>query len=142
MCKPAPEARTRNRVPIALDALMLHSALGFVDLPHGERTYRGVSTLEHVELLLGAGEGIGWDYALEDLNGNVPELLVLALDEEDNAGALGVEGGRNVEESLLDDLLNAGIRDWRLLLKRVVSTALGDGLEECSGRHVCCSLGV
>jgi len=76
--------------------------------------------------------GLG-DDGLQDIADNVPELVVLVLEQEHEAGGLGVERGRNVLDELGDDLLNAGIRDGRVLVEGVDAAAVGDGLEEVGG---------
>lgn len=40
-----------------------------------------------------------------------------------------------MENSLLDDLLDARIRNWGLGLQRIDGAAGSHGVEECSGRH-------
>ena len=57
----------------------------------GMRTYGSVSGLEAVETLLGRGPSLGWHDCLEDLLGHLPELVMLFLDQQDDAGGLGIE---------------------------------------------------
>ena len=98
-----------------------------------------VAGLEARELLVGGGPLLLGDDRLEDLAGNVPELLVLSLEEHDDAGALRVERGRDVEHNLLHDLLNACIGHGALVREGVVRAALLDRLEEgaCGGHGAC-----
>lgn len=98
-------------------------------------TYSSVSGLEAVQLLCGALELLSGDDGLEDILGDVPELLVLLLEENDGAGALAVEAGGAVEDSLADDLLDLLVRDGGLGLEAVVGAAGLDGGEEFSGTH-------
>jgi hypothetical protein len=54
-------------------------------------TYGSVAGLEAVETLLGRGPLLSRNNCLKDLLGHLPELVMLLLDEQDNAGGLGVE---------------------------------------------------
>lgn len=93
-------------------------------------TYGSVGTLEHVELLLG-GTPLGlWDNWLQDIGVEVPELVVLAVGEEDDTGGLGVEGGWDLLDDLGEDLVDAGIRYWGLLLESIDGAASRNGIEE------------
>ena len=79
--------------------------------------------------------GLG-DDSLQDIADNVPELVVLVLEQENEASGLRVEGGRNVLDELGDDLLNAGVGDGGVLVEGVDAAAVGNGLEEAgSGSH-------
>ena len=80
--------------------------------------------------------GLG-DDGLQDIADNVPELVVLVLEEENEAGGLRVERGRNVLDELGDDFLNAGVGDGRVLVQSVDAAAVGDGLEEAGGGSHC-----
>lgn len=100
-------------------------------------TYGSVGTLEHVNLLLGGWEVLSRSNALQDLLGDLPQLLMLALEQQKDAGGLGVEGGRGMKDGFLDDFLDTGVRDGRLLLQGVVGAARLDNVEESlSGRHL------
>ena len=92
-----------------------------------------VTGLEARELLLCGGPLLLRDDGLEDLAGNVPELLVLGLEEHDDARALRVERGRDVEHDLLHDLLNARVGHGALVREGIVGAALLDRLEEGVG---------
>lgn len=93
-------------------------------------TNSSIGALEHVNLALGSSPSLSGDDGLEDLGVNVPELVVLGVEEEDGAGGLGVEGGGDVLDHLGDDGLEAGVGDGGLLLEGVDGAAGGDGLEE------------
>ena len=79
--------------------------------------------------------GLG-DDGLQDIADNVPELVVLVLEQEHEASGLGVEGGGDVLDELGDNLLNAGVGDGGVLVEGVDAAAVGNGLEEAgSGSH-------
>lgn len=69
-------------------------------------TYSAVGGLEAVDLLLGAVELVLRSKGLQDLDNVVPELLVVLVQQDNEAGGLAVEGRGNVEEGLLDKLLD------------------------------------
>lgn len=96
----------------------------------GGGTNSSISALEHVNLSLGSSPSLSWDDRLQDLSVDVPELIVLGVEKEDGAGGLCVEGGGNVFDDLGDDLAEAGVRDWGLLLEGVDGAAGGEGREE------------
>jgi hypothetical protein len=76
--------------------------------------------------------GLG-DDGLQDIADNVPELVVLVLEQEHETSGLGVERGGDVLDELRDDLLDAGVGDGRVLVEGVDAAAVGDGLEEVGG---------
>jgi len=62
---------------------------------------------------------------------------VVVAEEDDDTGRLGVECGRSDEEELLDDFLDAGIRDRGFVGESVEGTAgREDRDERFCGRHV------
>ena len=69
-------------------------------------TYSAVGGLEAVDLLLGAVELVLRSKGLQDLDNVVPELLMVLVQQDNEAGGLAVEGRGNVEEGLLDKLLD------------------------------------
>lgn len=99
--------------------------------------YRSSGGLEHGHLAGGALKLFGGHDRFEDLRGNVPQLLVLCAKEDDDAVRLGVEGGRNLVEQVLDNLLDTGRGDGQVLGERVVGpTRLGEVDEGLSvGSH-------
>lgn len=54
-------------------------------------TYGSVSTLEHAQLLLGGSILIRRHDGLQNLLGDIPKLGVLILQQQHDAGGLGVE---------------------------------------------------
>lgn len=77
------------------------------------------------------------DNGFQDIADNVPELVVLVLEQEHEAGGLGVERGGHVLDELGEDLLDAGVGDGRGLVEGVDAAAVGDGLEEVGGGSHC-----
>jgi hypothetical protein len=104
-------------------------------------TNSSVGALEHVNLALGSGPSLSGDDGLQDLSVDVPELVVLSVEEEDGAGGLRVEGGGDVLDDLGDDLAEAGVGDGRLLLEGVDGAAGREGGEVGCGRHFGCGGG-
>ena len=76
---------------------------------------------------------------LVDLHDGVPELLVLLLEHDDEAGGLRVEGAGDVLDGVGDELLDAAVRDGGFVGQLVVGAAGLDGLEQVLGvRHCGC----
>lgn len=73
---------------------------------------------------------------LQGINGNIPHLLVLLLEQEDNAGGLGIEGAGNVEDGVLNNAVDDIVRDGALALEVVVGTASLDQLKKSGGSRV------
>lgn len=92
-------------------------------------TYSSVGTLEHAQLLLRGGILLGRYHSLEGGLGKVPQLVMLALEQDNSAGALAVERGGGVEDGLADDVLDGLVIDGRLLLQGVDGTTALDGIE-------------
>lgn len=72
-------------------------------------TYSAVGSLEAVDLLLGAVKLVLGSEGLEDVDDVVPELFVVLVEQDDEAGGLGVEGRRDVKEGLLNKLRDLGV---------------------------------
>lgn len=69
---------------------------------------------------------------------------MVGAEEDDNAVGLGVEGGGDVLQGLLDDLLDLGRGDGQVLGEGVVGATVLDALEHgvgVDGRHVGCGCG-
>jgi hypothetical protein len=94
-----------------------------------------VSGLEAIDLLLSGGESLGGNDGAESLLDDVPQLLVLLLEQDYSAGSLRVEAGRSVLDSLVDDLDDLRVGDGRLGLEGVDGAAGTDGVEEGGRRH-------
>jgi len=106
--------------------LQVRDGLGVFVEQHG-----AVGGLEPAEFLLRGCPGFfgrnGLDGGLDDVT---PQFLVLVAEKDDDAGGLGVEAAGDVQDGLLDDLLDLGIRH-RGLRGELVDCAAGfDGLEE------------
>jgi hypothetical protein len=61
-------------------------------------TYGSVGSLEATNLLLSSGELLRRYDWLQDFENKVPELVVVLVEQNDEAGALGVERRRNVQQ--------------------------------------------
>ena len=95
----------------------------------GGETHGSIGSAESLQLGLGGslehflGDVASGDQTLHDINGNIPHLLVLLLQQEDNTGGLGVEGAGDVENRVLNNALNDVVRDGTLGLEAVVGAA-------------------
>lgn len=86
---------------------------------------------EAVEFLVGCLTGVVvFGLRGEDLFDEIPELLVFGVQEDDEAGGLGVEGAGDVEDGFCDELLDAGVGDGDFLCERVEGATGFDGAEE------------
>jgi hypothetical protein len=104
---------------------------------HG-KTYRSVSRAETRNTASGGLPLVLGDNGFEGIADNVPELVVLVFEQEDEAGGLGVEGGGDVFDELGDDFLDAVVGDWGGFGEGVDAAAVGDGVEEVHvGGHWC-----
>jgi hypothetical protein len=97
--------------------------------------------LEHGHLLSSGLKVLRRNNGAENLGGHVPKLVVLSAEQHDDAVALGVEAAGDMEETLLDDLLDALGADGQVLAEGVVRPAGLDKLEDGvgldgSGRHL------
>lgn len=114
--------------------LLLH-AVDDVLVVEEEDGSRGA--LEHGELVGRALPLVLGDDTLEDVAGQVPQLVVLAAKEHNEAVGLRVERRGSLQRRLLDELLDAGRANGELLGEGVVGAAVLGQLEE----SVCGSLG-
>lgn len=107
----------------------------------GWEAYSASSSLETLDLreslvlpcLL--GHSARSDEATESLNGQVPQLVVLFVQQHDQAGGLGVERGGDVQNSRVDELLDLGVWDGAVLAQLVDGAAVLGRLDEGVGRH-------
>lgn len=99
---------------------------------------------------------VGWEDGFEGFVGDVPEFVVFFVEEGDGSGGLIVAGNTNkkqsahgivktskgachsqtrwgVLQSMLDDILNPGIRDGRFLAQSIDRSTLSDGVKEGGG---------
>ncbi|KUI71595.1 hypothetical protein VM1G_11752 [Cytospora mali] len=116
-------------------------ALGDVPLGDDLGVDQGVVVLEVGTETLGLEGGPDGElqHGVGDLGGDIPQLLVLGAEEDDDTVGLGVEGGGDVLEGLLDDLLDLGGGDGQVLGEGVVGAAVLDVLENdagVDGRHL------
>jgi hypothetical protein len=98
-------------------------------------TYGSVGSLEATNLLLSGGELLRRYDWLQDLENKVPELVVVLVEQNNEAGALGVERRGDVQQRLLSKLGDLLIGQRRCLVELVVGAARLDGLEEGAARH-------
>lgn len=97
-------------------------------------TYGSSTTLEHGHPLSGRVELVGGDDCLEDVGGDIPQLVVLSAEEDDGAVALGVERAGDVLDGLLDDLLDAVLgHGAKVLAEGVEGAAVLDEVEDRFG---------
>ena len=75
-------------------------------------------------------ELVGRQLHLVDFHDGVPQRRVLGLQDDDEAGALGVEGAGDVLDGVGDELLDAGVGDGGLVGELVDGTAGFGGVEE------------
>lgn len=99
-------------------------------------THGSIRSLEHAQLGLSRRKVCRRNNTLEDLLRDIPQLLMIIVQEQDISRSLGVEGRGNVENSLGDDLLDLCVGDGRLLLEDVVRATDLHGFDE-GGGHGC-----
>ena len=92
--------------------------------------YGAVTATEASETVQGVLPGVRGHDGLEDVLHDVPELVVVLLEEKDNAGGLGVERGRDILDDVASDLLDLAVWDRRRVGELVDRTTVVDGLEE------------
>lgn len=101
--------------------------------------YSPVSSTESLDLRLGRrlksllGDSTDGNESLQSGKGDVPDLLVLFLQQEDDTRGLGVERAGHVQDSRLDDVLDGVVGDRALVLEGIDSATGLDRLQE-SGR--------
>lgn len=104
-------------------------------------TYSTSSGLEALQLRQGLvledllGDSTGLDKGGESLSGQVPEAVVLLVQQNNQTGGLGVEGAGDVSDGVVDELLDLRVRDGAVLAELVDGAASLGGLEETVGRH-------
>lgn len=101
-------------------------------------TYRSIASLEQVQPLLGLGPLVVRDNTLQHGLCDLPELIMLVLEQQNDSVALTVEGGRDMEKGFGDDFLDLLVVDGGLLLERVNGSTALDDVEELFGRHGSC----
>lgn len=93
-------------------------------------TYSSVTGAEASDAVAGRLPLVLGHDGFEDIAHDVPELVVLVLQEEDQACGLGVEGGGDVLDEVGDDLLDAGVGDRGVLVEGVDAAAVSGGVEK------------
>ena len=102
------------------------------------QSHRPISLSEPLKPLVRMIELLLWQLLLIHLDGDIPHLFMLFIQQDHGAGGLGVEGARAMEDGMFDDLLDACVRDGRGGVEGVVSAAVLDGVKErFGGRHSC-----
>lgn len=111
-----------------------------------QRTYSAVSSLETLQLgqsllledLL--RHGTSSNKALESLDGDIPKVIVLLTEQNNQTSGLGVERAGHVQDSRIDELLDLRVRDGAVLAKLVDGPAGLGRLDEGvgGGGHVRC----
>ena len=102
-------------------------------------SYRASGALEHGHAARRRLPVSLGDDGLEGRGGDLPELVVLSAEQDNDAVALGVEAGGHVLKRLGDDLLDALGSDAQVLVERIVAAAALEELDEgvCVGGHGC-----
>lgn len=95
---------------------MVSVLFGGRDCTGGVSAYAAGTTPEHSQLLGRGLKVLGRNDGLEDLLGDIPELLVLVAEENDDAVGLRVEAAGDVQDSLLDNLLDALLANCEVLV--------------------------
>lgn len=101
-------------------------------------THRSVCRLESTDPACGASELVLGHNSLQDIERQVPEFVMLGVEQHDEARGLGVERRRDVEHGLLDESCDLLVGDGGLLVELVDGAAVLDGLEEGLGGSHCC----
>lgn len=100
-------------------------------------THGAIGSFKSGDLLLRGWEVLGGNERLEGFPHEVPELVVVFLQQHDEACGLGVEGGRDIEDSLVDEFDNAVVGDGSLLVQLIVGAACFDDLPEAGLNNHC-----
>lgn len=90
--------------------------------------YRAICSREHLQSLARVLPLRLRDVSLEDLGYDVPELVVLGLEQDHQAARLRVERARHRQRSVVDNLFDPVVRDGGGLLEVVNGAAVGDGV--------------
>lgn len=96
----------------------------------GEEEDGSGGALEAGDTVGGGLPGLRGNDGLEGVRGDVPELVVLGAEEDDEAVGLGVEGRGGLEGGLLDNLLDALGSHGEVLGEGVVGAAVLSQLED------------
>lgn len=97
-----------------------------------------MTSLEAIELLLGLRELLLGYLRLQALLGDLPELLVFLVEQNNDTSGLRVETAGNVKDVVLGNLLDTSVRDGDLVGQLVDGSAVLASLEEVHGGSHCC----
>ena len=75
-------------------------------------------------------ELVRWQLLLVDFPNEIPEFDVFVLQEHDQAGRLRVEGAGDVQDSVVDEIENLLVRDWRGVLELVDGATIEHSIRE------------
>ncbi len=93
-------------------------------------THSAISRPKSIKPLLGRLEFVLGQLLFVHLGGRVPHLDMVLLEQHNHAGGLRVEGAGGVEHSVVDDFLDAGVRDGGFVAQLVHRAAGLDGVEK------------
>ena len=102
-------------------------------LRSGRRSYRAVPAPEAIQLLARLLELLFRHLRLQALLGDVPQFLVLFLQQHDGARGLRVEGAGDVQDCFAHDFDDAVVADGRAVTQGVNAAPRLDGREEFGG---------
>ena len=94
------------------------------------KTYGTVSSLELVNLLFCRGEHLRGNYRLQHLLNQLPELVVVGFQQDDEAGGLRVEGRGHVQDGVSDKLDDTVVGGRGFLVQSVVGATFLDDVPE------------
>lgn len=100
---------------------------------HTNGSHRAVCGSEANESLIRLVEFLLGELLLVHLGDDIPRLDMLVPQQHDDPRRLRIESTGRVEDGILDDLLNAGVRDGGFVAEGIVSATVLDGFGERLG---------
>lgn len=76
------------------------------------------------------------DQAFDSLDSNIPHLLMLFLQQQNDSGSLGVERAGDMKNGVLYNTLDGVVGDRTFALETIVSTAVLNQLQKRGGSSV------